>query len=469
MKRILCLLLSVIMVLSLAACGGNETPDKPIDPPVIEDTVPDDVEPTTPEDPTEESEESDTSFYQLKDNLNPVLGPVSYEEIEFENADGTKDVVKVSTTPLTFDLDSALLNLRANPFIAEQFPNLYSYHTESNQPKYDDNKTQYNFMWDSTYIADGSNGVLPPFKVTVSQWRDYYKTPMSIIVEITMDTEDLDQEAIQSTLRVLYPAEIADYLVYGKDLDNKDINGNPLNNDISCEEEVVVGDCSYEVERRIFESNGYLALTYLVGVSRNPHVDIMSHAFPGETNLYEVNEFTSENILSRETYPEVSPFKFDDFSQSFFGDIIEDYNYVRLDNWSYSDYTDTDGVRYSDVDMQFTVYNSNNEREAAFGYLIRTTSKYGVISHQEIQIDTWTSNLLKEDVKTHTEYLKPGHAALIDGLTIGDVIVDEQYPNNCSAEAKVTINGLEYTGSFSTHFANTAMMTLDLEYWAPTE
>lgn len=468
MKRILCLLLSVVMVLSLAACGAK-TPEKPTEPPVVEDTTPDDVEPTVPDDTTEEPEESGTSFYQLKDGLNPVLGPVACEEVEFENADGTKDVVKVSTTPLTFDLDSALLNLRANPFIAEQFPNLYSHHTESNQPKYADDKTQHNFMWDTTYIADGSNGVLPPFKVTVSQWRDYYKSPMSIIVEITMNTADLDQESILSVLRVLYPTEIADYLVYGKDLDNKDINDNPLSNDIDCEEEVVVGDCSYEVERRVFELNGYLSLTYLVGISRNPYVDVMSHAFPGEANLYEVNEFTSENVLSRETYPEVSPFKFDDFSQAFFGDIIEDYNYVRLDNWSYSDYTDTNGVRYSDVNMKFTVYDSNNEREAAFGYLISTTSKDGVISNQKIQIDTWTSKLLKEDVKTHTEYLRPAHAALFDGLTIGDVIVDEEYPNNCSAEAKVTINGLEYTGSFRTHFANTAMMTLDLEYWAPTK
>lgn len=460
MKKVLCLLLSVVMLLSLAACGKGDV-TSPTDDPVVEDTTPD-VEPPV-EDIPDDTLPENTDYYQLKDGVSPVMGPTSYEEVEFENAEGLLDVVKVSTTPLNFDIESAMLNLQANPFVAEKYPQLYSYRKEANQPQYQDN-VQYNLMWDTAYIVDGSDEFMPRFKVQATRLRDYYANPMAITVEMHMETASLKQDDVLSVLKILYPAEIADYLVYGKDLDNKTIDGEDLINEFTMEELVAVGDCSYEVERRVNEIDGYLYLTYIVGISTNNYLELHSHAFSDECWVYESNDYTTDALFSQNV-PMLTPSNYEDFAAALFKDLDIDYNYVRIDSWSFVNYTTPNNVRDFETTLAFTVYNSANEREASFTSQIRASEKDGALTYHAVNIDLWTAKLLKEDIKQHSELMANKYQAMLDGLEIGEVVIDANYDNNCSASATITMNDVEYMGTMDTHYANTPMMTLRLEYW----
>ena len=86
MKKFLCLFLSVIMVVSLVACGNNKKDESPAEDNVQsnDDYTVDNVESTEPSDFVDSTDETVTQFWEIRSELKPELDAVTYKEVEIE-------------------------------------------------------------------------------------------------------------------------------------------------------------------------------------------------------------------------------------------------------------------------------------------------------------------------------------------------------------------------------------------------
>ena len=461
MKKSLCLFLIVVILLSLVACGkkNNTEPTGESTPETTEATVPDVTEPTS----TEHTENIDENeFYQcweMNPNLKQEIEKISYEEVD---VDGNK--VKILTTMLNFDATEVLVALQENPYIAKNYQELYSYKEDGHKFITVDENTNYNVVSESEYIMSDL-GASAQIKIKTEKIKHYYKTPSEILINFSSSKKELlSQEEIYKVLQITVP-KFAEYLVYGKDLDGLDVEGHDLLVESYMEECLTEEDCTYQISRQLLDFGDYFEVEFLVSVKENVHENFETHAFPYESEIYNKTEFTTENIFS-ENYPKLSPFNYEDFANAMFKDLIPDYQYVKIDEWKCSDYVDVNNVRQSYIALEFTVYDSNNSRTASFGCRITTKSQDNKITYQSLDINTWTYDLLRDDVKKYSELFAEKYELLLDGLDIGEIVVDKEYNNNCSATAVWNRDNIKYEGYLDTHYANTPMMSLRLDYYA---
>lgn len=459
MKKILCLFLAVVLMLSLVACGNKKNKEPQIDETIPETVVPTETNPSSDETTPEESKpETDNFLWLLKDNITPQFEDITYKEVEID-----EDIVKVSKTTLSFDADAIIEKLNKNDYIANQVDNLFCYKSEDHTTKTIDNKI-YNLIYDDEIIVD-NNGITSAVKISSSQLRNYYESPIEIVLELShLEKDTLNQSAIFDAVSVVFP-DLAEYLVYGKDLDGYFVDSqDALYGELDMEELIGNEDYSYKVYRTVSDYGTTIFVKFGVSVYKNNFEDFAAHVFPDESYIYEKSNFTTEEMFS-DNYSELNPFNYKDFMNDFFGEDLAKNHHSKMDYWSYYTYENETETCYLSTMKIELINNDTGYTDATFSVYISTSLVDGKISSQLFEIRTWARDLVDPDLKKHGEVYAEKFKLLIDGLNIENLEYFDDSKTACSGNATCTLNNCELTGNLNVSFSISPSATLRLQYY----
>ena len=457
-KKLLCILLSVVLVFSLAACAKDKTEDKDDAGKQFGDTI------TDVEDNTEDNGEDEAAvkelqkkfkgIWELKDDVTH-----SYKDIVV----GTKNVNDVEITTITtelpkFDIKSTLTKLKDNKYLSNIYEDFYDYKSERHTISYDEGKQDYTLTEDTysiySYTAD------PHFSFSVGQTRHHYQTPEYFGVTMEFKSiNDVNQTEIYNFLKDFAP-DFAEYLVYGKDITSGEEGSYDTIWDYNMEERFKVSeDTSYSLTRGITcESFGKVRITFAVNFSTSVYGDVYDNDLIDETDFYVESDYTFSNIIA-DKYPDFNPTNHKDFTDMFVKEYMPGTKYSYVENWDASEYTDAEGALITTQSITIDFRNDEDDSIGKFEIDTETTLKdnkfdYGVIS---VTVDT-RKPILETEELVAKEFEKK-FKDLFGEFKITENTDDEDH----EVDVEATVNGHKYSGSMEIdHDKDAAYKTVHL-------
>ena len=194
-KKFLCILLSFILIFSLAACAKDKTDNKDDTGKQFGETVTDTennvVEDENDEEAIKELQNKFKGIWELKDDV-----AHSYKDIAVDKTDVKGvEITTITTAIPAFDTKSALTKLRDNKYLSDIYEDFYDYKAERHTISYEEGKQEYTFT-DDTYSIY-SKTATPHFSFSVTQTRHHYQTPESFGVTLEFKSiDDVNQTEI---------------------------------------------------------------------------------------------------------------------------------------------------------------------------------------------------------------------------------------------------------------------------------
>ena len=429
MKKIICLLLSLLMVLSLVACGKNDK--KP------------DVE-TNDDLPTINREDIEfLDFWKLDSGLKePKIEKIKVKETEIEG-----DIVYVSSTILNFDNYKVCEELKKLSYVKENYEKVFAYDGERHDA-IEENKVMYMQIYDENYI-DGENEDYNDTTISIrsEQRMNFYETPdwLEFTVWGANKTEN-DQKGIYEIAKVLYGEKIAEYLVYGEDKDWYDWSGmEQLENGTQLSDIYGEDGSEYELRRRVVDNGDTMDVTLCVNVHWNDYEQIFNHDFEDESKLYVENEFSASSVLTG-TYPKLTPFDGTAFTEKMFKNLLPNYDRSTIFDWEYLTIKDGENEK---INHEITIqcYDKDGMVIGSFNYEIDGEKLGDEIILQDIGISIRTEDLKNLSVEEYNNLgIKFGKELFAD-FECGELVKSEDDENQMEYDdLKLKINGLDTEG-----------------------
>ena len=369
-------------------------------------------------------------------------------------------VINVTTTFLSFDREKVVSQLKNIPYIAENFPELFSYVSEYHENEFWENKS-YVTIYDQQKVHGSGNGY-QTLNVEVEQIRHHYNTPNQISITFSgLKKSTLNQDAIYDAVKVVIP-ELAEYLVYGEDADFRNGMGNVVSNGSELIEFIGENNYSYAISRSIWDNGDEIEVDFRVFVYRNDYEDTLSYNFADESNLYQATGFTPEVIFSK-NYPTLTPFVYEDFSNVYFGDILTNIGRYEVYDWGYYDFKQNENTQSSHMDISLFAYDKDGAVAGSLDYKMDTVSVQDDLNTGNLEISMYTYGSLNKDVDVYAHDCITKISSLVDNLTSEELIVDENDNTVSTCKVACIINGVEWSGHISVDY-KTSCTTLYLHY-----
>lgn len=396
MKKILCVLLALLIMISLAACGNDVETSPP------DDTATENTMPTTPETPAPRK-------LIFKDYGIPAISQFEYIHETLNGFD--RSFIK---TFMTFDEIDMYAALQNTSFFNESGRNLQMtigedakyYHT--NLPMYDCVR--------SVYGEIGGTEENPDFTITLTSLFQtaYFYTPNAISLTITYNPEAEDyigkiQDYPYEVLATLLGADYANYVVYGKDSDGLnylyDTEEPLLPNDLSDEAESNNGSYMY---CRTF-GDGYVTYEIFFDEDRALSDDILVGR-PIENSTYDKLPYKIDGMVGA-NFGGSDPNHIHDFGNKVFTGINSEYVSPLVSSVRHSKTYGSNGVDYTigltlecleeeytyfDYIGTYTISEDTIVESDLYGYIAITGNEDGKQIDEEKRLISVISNLLPE-------------------------------------------------------------------------
>ena len=249
MKKVFCLILAVLLLVSLLACGKEDTTTNPTcseEETTPSVTVKEDSKPNEPSAPAVDMEYADGfEWWGQKSVKLPKMQEMTWETVAI-----TGEVNRiVATTPFNVNAEDVWLKLQNNSFLNESYnPATYSYAEDTRF--YEEG---YPYFYVKETIDAGAKGGSGSMNVTFTTNCEDYSNISGISMYFWnpdgfSNVENI-QENVYGVVNDVY-GDYADILVYGKDSDNKRYDGGSWYAQ-SFSEVVEFGEYAYCFERHI--------------------------------------------------------------------------------------------------------------------------------------------------------------------------------------------------------------------------
>lgn len=448
MKKIICLLLSGVMLIGLVACGNQK----------------DNTNATEQEKPAIEVNREDLEFYdfwELRENVKtPKLKDIDVVDYELDG----KPIHK-STTFLSFDKEKICDDIKQNSYWRNVFQNIYTgqseYHTTSQD---DENGNPIMVTYESDRVigedSDGSASLI----INAEKTMYFYDTPSSIKIEFWDISEDsFNQDEIYDVAKKIYGEEMANYIVYAEDSDFLNWDKEDILENGSCLEttfDVNVG--RYAVSRRIKKYDENVSVELSVALISNKYENCYEFSIQDKSNIYEDKEncFTPVNVMTGNC-PELSPLNSKEFCEYILKDTLPSFNHSNTYEWEYFEYTDEQNKHLVELYIDINCYDKNGERIGSVGYDMCGEEKDGKILEQDLYISIYTDEIEGMETKAYTDLCSKIGKKMFSDFEVGELKPYEESEtelenddfilkiNNIECEGRLSIDAKDGRISFS--------------------
>ena len=428
MKKILTMLLAIITVASLVACSTDD--DSNIKFPSNDIVDVDSLQ--------------QFDFWELKDNVKvETVKPLKWELQTYG-----EDEVYVTTTMLSFDRDAVLEKVKNNAYFRDMFDDIYPFEHEIHYTiKNPDNGEDYyrNYLYRAIGGEKTASG--ESLYITSSTMMNYYATPngVELIIQGIKD-DNFNQDAIYEIAKDVF-GNYAEYIVYGKDKDGCNDDGDVLKNGTMLVQ--VFGDDSttYRFYREVWHDNGMIDVHLSIEVQLNEKEDIFSHLFEDEAVLYEQGDYTFDKVMVDE-YSDFTPLNSQKFGSDMFEELLPSYKKFKTEEWSYTNAVHEDGTREHYSDVKCFVMNSEGLVVGSYGNTINVREKDGEVSLMDFSADIRTYHEIDTYAQEYSETCAGLFEKIFKNLEIGEVTYDAERKETEKEIEGFEINGKEYDGRF---------------------
>lgn len=441
-KRILCILLSIMIVFSLAACAKDKTNNVDDTGKHFEDTL------TDVEDNTEDNEKEAAAVAELQKKFKEIWElkddvAHSYKDITVGKTNVNGVEIKTITTSLPkFEVKSSLAKLKDNKYLSDIYEDFYDYKSERHTISYDEGKQDYTFTDDTYSIYSCSAD--PHFSFSVTQARHHYQTPeyFGVTLEFT-SIDDVNQTEIYNFLKEFAP-DFAEYLVYGKDIEPGEEGSYDAEWDYNMEERFRISeDSSYALTRGITcESFGKIRITFAINTDTSVYGDRYENALVDETDFYVESDYTFSNIIDKK-YPDFNPTNHKEFVDMFVKEYMPGTAYSHVEYWSATEHTDTEGNLITTQSITVSFRNSDDDSIGKFEVDVETTLKGDDFVDGVVRVTIDTRKPILETEELVAKEFEKKFKDLFGKFKITENIDDEDYEVGVEA----TVNGHKYSGA----------------------
>lgn len=439
-KRLLCIILSVLLVFSLAACAKDKTEDKNETGKQFDDAIVD------VEDNTEDNGEDEAAVAELQNKFEKIWelkddAAHSYKDVTVTDIDVDGVEIKTITTSIPkFDVKSALTELKNNTYLSGIYENFYDYKGERHTISYDEGKQDYTIT-DDTY-AIYSYTAAPHFSLAVTQSRHHFQTPESFGVTLEFKSiEDVNQTEIYNFTKQFVP-DFADYLIYGKDITPGEEGSSDAEWNYNLEEHFKVSEESgYYLTRNITcTSHGVVSINLAVNLSTNVYGDRYDNDLVDETDFYVESDYTFSNIIDKK-YPDFNPTNYKDFVDIFVKEYMPGTTYTFVEHWSAAEHTDAEGNLLTSKSITVDFRNSDDDSVGKLEVDTETTLNGSKLEDGIVRITVDTRKPILETEELVAKEFEKKFKDLFGKFKIVEV-TDEAY----EADVEATVNGHKYSG-----------------------
>lgn len=388
MKKLLAMLLALTMVLSLAACGGDDTPKRD-----------DDEKETTAQtgDSNKNDDNSTEASDPIKSENNDTTNPEtieppaqndtwSFKEMGLPQIPALKLQEKegytLIETPISCDVEELCAYMQTLPCF-ENYSSVY--YTRSEAVTFSRNEVFAVTITDAITLIEDRGTDYIKIEFTTSPYKYLNYSDVSILITEIELTADLQNALMDSFDHAgLEPLKFA---LQGKDLDGKQSNGESFRGDQTADsmgEQIAQGDYTYGLRRSFLEGENYYTFGYWVADSyeKNYRAGDVLYTPSYQTLPYQLSDQYKQDFGGND------PFDCGTFGNELLTSLFNDYHSSVVDSLEYSTTKFSSGAISVKIGCRFTYDNGSDDDlpnfEIGFSYNVEDGVVTGTSANAEV-------------------------------------------------------------------------------------
>lgn len=457
MKKTFALLAAALLMVSLTACSGTRKPLEEQDTKPSVGTEPiSDTEAT--QDPEQEKPELNyeegVDYWGFAEVAQPAIPGLTWTD--FTAPDGTE--VEKATTPFTVDMASVYQTLQGNAYLAEVAPELSLSKTEKYEnSEYEDGIYRYGMVElesiGGALTKTGRVSNFERFSAIATRVVNFYDTPNALVVEFyDIPAEKLDQAATVTVLAPIYGEELATYLVYAKDSDGYQTDGETsLKDPLALSEAIEFEGGTYSVRRDVKKkSDDTVAVSFLIQVKENEKITRQGNCYDlGITSMYETMKYKLSDVLPQ-SFGGTDPVRFADFGVTHFNNLLPGYGTSDLQYLYLEVSENAAGCQGYSISGGLLDHDAKDASVYLF-FDIYLEEKDGVMRTVYMKLDTkWNDYNLETKSQAYLDRSVQALRLLFPDLSFSDFTYQEGN-NNYESAISSNILGVDVTGTYGVY------------------